>query len=129
MIEAMDSKNQRNPFLSPTSDSLSDATGISVDFVPIMRRWDWLRLFYNAVLFIEVVALALFVRPMVFQDIAFIPAMCLGAAVANLCFTTGPAIEAYGTYYRVWHPFMTFGLYFVGLAISMVLAFGTVMGF
>ena len=124
----METEAQTNPFSSPSSESLSDATGVSVDFVPIMRRWDRLRLFYNGVLFTEVLGVAIFVRPNVFVDVGFFPVMCLGALGANLCFTTGPAIEAYGTYYRMWHPLMTFALYFAGLGLSMLLAFGTVMG-
>lgn len=118
-----------NPFLSPNSDSLSDATGITVDFVPIMRRWDRLRLFYNGVLFAEVLGMVVFVRPNILFDIGFFPIMLVAAAIANLCFTIGPAIEAYGTYYRVWHPIMTFGLFLAGLGGSMILAFGTIMGF
>ncbi|MEO1524490.1 MAG: hypothetical protein AAFX06_03600 [Planctomycetota bacterium] len=124
----MNHDDQANPFSSPRSEVLAEGGAISVDFVPIMRHWDRLRLFYNAVLFTEVIGVAVFVRPDVLFDIGFLPITCIGAIVANVCFMTGPAIEAYGTYYRLWHPLMTCLLFFAGLGVSMMLAFGTVLG-
>ncbi|MEL6107550.1 MAG: hypothetical protein AAFU85_16035 [Planctomycetota bacterium] len=124
----MSSDAPTNPFQSPKSDFLADATGVEVDFVPIMRRWDRLRLVYNGVLVTEVLGVAFFLRPNVLWDVGFFPVMCIAGVIANICFTTGPAIEAYGTYYGIWHPILTLGLFLAGLGGSMMLAFGTVMG-
>ena len=56
-------------------------------------------------------------------------AVVIGGLVANLCFFTGPALEAYGTRFRLWHPLVTILLFLAGLGFTALLAIASVASF
>lgn len=108
-----------NPYAAPISATSNIA---SVDFAPIIRRWERLRLYYNAIL-VSFVLLVTFVRfPGHISDPAYWAKLAFGGLIANLCFLTGPAIEGYGTRFRFWNGVMTIVLFLAGLGFSTFLA-------
>ncbi|MEM6470514.1 MAG: hypothetical protein AAF802_13240 [Planctomycetota bacterium] len=116
----METKPSSNPYSAPTVELKSHS--VSVDFSSIIRRWERLRLFYNAVL----VSIVLMVTLVAFPQHTVVPgywvSLVIGGTVANLCFMTGPAIEGYGMYFGLWNPVMTTMLFFLGLGFTALLA-------
>lgn len=125
--------NTANPYAAPSHVTVEpgadERPGPSLDFVPILRRWERLRVFYNTVLIILVLSLTIFVFPQHASVPVYWFALTLGAGVANLCFLTGPAIEAYGTYFRIWHKALTLILFLAGLGFTALLATSCVATF
>ena len=108
-----------NPYSAPTSASANIA---GVDFAPIIRRWERLRIYYNAIL-ISLVLLVTIVRfPGHVSDPAYWAKIAFFGLIANLCFLTGPAIEGYGTRLRIWNGAMTMVLFLAGLGLTAYLA-------
>ena len=114
-----------NPYASPTNDEPATQppeSTVAVDFVPIMRRWEKLRLYYNAVLILFVLFLSFVAFPRYVTDISYWAAICFGGLTANVCFLTAPAIEAYGTWLRLWNGALTTMLFLIGLGFTALLA-------
>lgn len=116
-----------NPYTAPSPDQVPEPTppfGIEevVNFVPIMRRWEFLRFFYNGLLIVLVLFVSLFFYPQQAAEPGYWVLTCIGGLVANLCYFVGPAIEAYGTRFRVWHRNMTILLFLGGLGFTGILA-------
>ena len=126
MAETSDS----NPYAAPLPEdhSLEAAKQRAqvVDFVPIMVRWERLRWFYNGSLVFFVLFISFVLFPGNTTELDFWAVVCLGGFVANLCFMTGPAIEAYGTRFGIWHPLLTWMLFLAGLAFTALLAAYTI---
>ena len=127
MTESQASNGDSNPYASPTTDSPSSAAAqATVNFVPILLRWEKLRLYYNLALALVVVLETVIFFPQQMLEPEFWVFVLIGAGVANLCFTTGPAIEAYGSYFRIWPPIFTYLLFLAGLGFTMALAVASV---
>ncbi len=111
-----------NPYSTPASATVATSNIASVDFVPIIQRWERLRICYNAILvsFVLLVTFTLCpahaLRPEYWVAIAF------AGVIANLCFLTGPAIEGYGTRFRRWNGVTTIVLFLAGLGLTGLLA-------
>ena len=111
-----------NPFRPIAPEHLSDSNQrIAVDFVPIIIRWEKLRLLYNAVLISLTVLWSNFLKPQLMLDPFFIFHICLGGMITNLCFFTGPAIEGYGRYFGIWNLGFSLALFVVGLLFTCLL--------
>ena len=122
---AKDTKS--NPYASPVSNkdavqSPQPASAVSLDFVPIMRRWERLRIYYNGVLIVFVLVLSIAISPRNAIEPVYWAAVCFGGLVANLCFFTAPTIEAYGTHFRLWNSALTNLLFLAGLGFTALLA-------
>ena len=126
---AMDTES--NPYASPASGEAAtqspDATSaVSIDFRPIMRRWERLRLWYNGVLIAFVLFLSLIVFPDNATDVGYWARVCFGGLIANVCFLIGPTVEAYGTHFRLWNGGLTILLFLAGLGLTALLALGCI---
>ena len=117
----MQANQEPNPYSAPASESVIDPT-VSLDFLPIMWRWERLRLYYNGVLVIYVLLIAITIFPAKARDLSFWFCVCLGGVLANVCYLTGPTIEAYATYFRVWNKTLTMLLFAAGLGFTALLA-------
>ena len=53
----------------------------------------------------------------------------VAALGVNVCFFAGPAIESYGTYFRIWHPVFSWLLFLAGLAVTLCVALAGVLAF
>lgn len=93
-----------------------------MDFVPILNRWERLRIVYNATLVCIVMATTFLAYPFLAKSVPFWVRIILGGVIANLFFTIAPAIEGYGTRFQIWHPLFTILLFLVGLAFASLLA-------
>ena len=117
-----------NPYASSASADTADSDkpfnsdAASVDFAPIIRRWERLRIGYNAILVAFVLLVTLVGAPGHTSVPEYWMAIAVGGVIANLCFLTGPAIEGYGTRFRVWNGIMTIVLFVAGLGFTMFLA-------
>ena len=124
----MESNPHSNPYTAP--NVASNPAGVAgVDFVPIMRRWEYLRICYNAILVAIVLVVTVPIFPQHLTDPAYWAALILGGLLANLCFLTGPAIEAYGTCFRLWNRTATMLLFLAGLGLTALLAIGSIASF
>lgn len=101
----------------------------SVDFAPILRRWERLRLYYNGFLILVVLLLIVLVFPEHLGDFEFWVCVSFGGLVANLCFLTGPALEGYGTYFRFWNSSFRMLLFLTGLGLTTLLAIFTISNY
>ena len=112
-----------NPFrptdLTTTSDGSWER---GVDFAPILHRWEKFRLWYNGVLITYTLLGSALIAPQLLIDIPFLFQICLLGALCNLCFFTGPALEAYGRYFGMWSSLLSLLLFLLGLAFTGVLA-------
>lgn len=117
----MAKNSDSNPYATPT---LAAASSAGVDFAPIIRRWERLRLYYNSIIVSGVLVVTLVQFPGHALDPGYWARIALGLAVVNLCFMTGPAIEGYGTHLRIWHGAMTIVLFLTGLGFTAFLAIG-----
>lgn len=111
------------------SDVPDDDSGLNAEtFRGIIRRWERLRLFYVGWLGVVVLGCAVLLYP-VSATLDFCVVVAIGAVIANLCFFTGPAIELYGTAFRVWDEGWTIALFLAGTALATLLALGTMVSF
>ncbi len=121
----MNNDLDHNPFRPVASENLGDSDDRpKVDFVPIIYRWEKMRLVYNAVLISFTLIWSCFVSPQLFFDPLFIFQMCVGGVLTNLCFFTGPAIEGYGRYLGFWHLSLSVALFVIGLTFTGLLTLG-----
>lgn len=116
------SKSELNPY-RPTLERLEESeTVVAVDFGPILRRWERFRLVYNGVLVTLTLVLSVIISPALLFQLPHWLALAVAGLFANLCFFTGPAIEAYGRYFRLWHIAMSYGLFLLGLLFTCAMA-------
>jgi hypothetical protein len=86
---------------------------------PIFLKWEKLRISYNVILalvFIQTQGASMsgrFLQPMVLLI------WLIGAVLANLCFLAGPLAEAYAGWLGLRSRWVTFGLFFGGVLISI----------
>ena len=118
---------ESNPYRQPIAEETKQVDQpakeiATLDFVPIIYRWERLRLFYNAALIVITIVLTLIAVPRNLLDVDFLLMIFAGGLFANLCFFIGPAIEAYGTHFRVWYGWMRAMLFWAGLILTAVLA-------
>ncbi|MCR9117764.1 MAG: hypothetical protein NXI22_12545 [bacterium] len=122
-----------NPYETPTSTSSQVAVDAGkndgCEFGVIIRRWERLRLFYNAVLMLVVLVLTAFAFPRLFGDLVFWRSLVVGAIIANVGFFAGPTGEGYGTVFKLWHPMFTTVLFIAQLGFSTLLAVVCVVGY
>ncbi len=122
-----------NPYTAPAANIGKNGTvanrGHGDNFGTIIRRWERLRLMYNAFLTIVVLLLTIVFFPTLLGDFRFWLCLVAGASIANLCFFTGPAIEGYGTHFRLWQPAFTIVLFLAGLGLATLLAVGSVAAY
>ena len=115
-----------NPYAAPSAEIGKTGKPTSKEqafhFDEIIRRWEWLRLVYNAFLVVVVLLLTFASFPILLDDVGFWFCVVFGAFTANLCFFTGPAIEGYGTHFGWWHPAFTIVLFLGGLGLATILA-------
>ncbi len=118
-----------SPVAQSNRRSLPDSDTHQIDFGAIIRKWEWLRIFYNSILITMVMLLVLFGFPGLLVDLNFLSCVLAGAIIANLCFLTAPAIEGYGTHFRLWHPLFSYVLFAAGTFFAMILAIACVLWF
>ncbi|MEM7455412.1 MAG: hypothetical protein AAF456_13760 [Planctomycetota bacterium] len=118
---------ESNPCAAPAygeraTETPQSASTASIDFLPIMRRWERLRLYYNGALIVLVLFLSFVVFPRNASDIGYWFSVCFGGLIANLCYLTAPTIEAYGIHFRLWNGTLTTVLFLAGLGFTALLA-------
>lgn len=118
---AMTTEKASNPYSAPVA---SDPVPIevSLDFLPIMKRWERLRLAYNGLLVPYVFLYSIAFFPGKAVQLSFWICICLGGILANVCYLTAPTVEAYGTYFKLWAPVLTTLLFVTGLGVTALLA-------
>ena len=128
--QSQGNQTSANPYAAPPTAPVREPVPRDVvDFGPIIRRWEKLRLIYNAILSVEVLLLCVVTVPQNLVDIGFWVATMAGAVGANICFTFGPAVEGYCTFLRIWHSSFTLLLFLAGLFLAMMLAYTCVVNF
>ena len=100
-----------------------------VDFQPIMRHWEKLRLFYNAALVAYVLLVSFIGLPGHSLQIDYWFMICICGVAANLCFFAAPALEAYATCFGLWNQAMTMLLFLAGLGFTALLATGCMVSY
>ena len=125
---------ESNPYSSRSSNDdlqhkLPGASQTGLDFVPIMRRWERLWLYYNGTLILFVLFLSFVAFPDHATDIEYWLVLCVGGVIANLCFLIAPTIEAYGTYFRLWNSAFTILLFLAGLGLTALLALSCIVSY
>lgn len=124
-----------NPYAAPPAsattaeDEALRAGRPRVEFGPILRRWERLRIYYNGLLISLVLLISFLVVPQHVDKLGYWVAIVFGGVIANLCFLTGPAIEGYGRHFRLWNGILTAMLFLVGLGLSAALAIGCIAMF
>ena len=114
-----------NPYeatLAPAREAVS-ASKRELDFGRILKRWEKLRIVYNAVLVVWSIALLFYTS----APPGIIIALPLGGMLANLLYLLGPAIEAYMTWFGYWHATATYVLFGLGLAFTAILAAAAIL--
>ncbi len=124
--ESEASQYRPNPY-SPSNlgiefDEHDQVIKFQVDFAPILHRWEKYRLVYNGVLICHTLFFTVLLVPQMLPRPLYWMQLALGGLVTNLCFFTGPAIEGYGRYFRVWNVGMSLALFSFGLLFSGFLA-------
>jgi hypothetical protein len=124
--------NHLNPYAAPSaaaswSSDDSPWSADRVDFTAIIRRWEKLRVFYNATLVSVVLLLVVIVFPARLADAVFWAEVVAGAVLANLAYLAGPTLEGYGRYFGIWTNFMTTLLFVVGTWFATMLAIGSIV--
>lgn len=123
-------ERQDNPYAATAIDNpTSSNAALRCDFGPIARRWERLRILYNAILAAGVLLCTLAAKFEARTDPVYWAAILIGAFIANLCYLTGPAIEAYGMLYRVWNPVFTILLFLAGTAFAGLLAIASIAAY
>ncbi len=122
-----------NPFRSPSPEQEASSagqpkssTGI-VDFRNIIVVWERLRLFYNGLLVVYVLAITFALRRQLLSAPDFWGVLLICAFVANVCFFIGPAIEGYARYFFGWHIILSILLFLAGLLFTALAASGMVV--
>ncbi len=121
-----------NPYSAPTVEEETHKLPhkqVGVDFSVIILRWERLRIYYNAILAIWVILLAIVFVPQHAGEARFWIAVLTGAVIANACYFAGPLIEGYGMFFRKWNSVCTAILFLAGLAFCAVLAAGCVVSY
>jgi hypothetical protein len=103
-------------------DTSESRSATVVDFAPILRRWERLRIVYNVTLIGIVIAFTLIAFPFLFGSVPFWVRVIFGAIIANTCYFIAPAIEGYGTLFQVWNSAFSILLFLAGLAFTSLLA-------
>lgn len=117
----MQSTPDSNPFRPAVLDSV-DSSGLpTVDFAPILHRWERYRLWYNGVLIAYTLLWSALMTPDTLLEGLFWFHLCFLGAVCNLCFFLGPAIEAYGRYFQLWNRVLSLVLFLAGLTLTGLL--------
>lgn len=118
----MQSNLEANPFRPTYLPSGSENAGqLGVDFAPILHRWEKYRLWYNGVLITYTLLWSALIAPQLLLEPLFWFHICLLGALCNVCFFTGPALEAYGRYFGMWSSILSLLLFLAGLAFTGVL--------
>lgn len=85
----------------------------------VVVTWERLRLLYNAILAGTTLLLSLFQLAALFRPAALIT--LLSAAIgANACFTAGPLVDGYLSWFGVRHRGITVALFVAGVIVSIV---------
>ncbi|MEM8669152.1 MAG: hypothetical protein AAGG48_16640 [Planctomycetota bacterium] len=108
-----------NPYTTPTAESERHS---HLDFAPILFRWEKLRIGYNVVLVLGVLAVTLLGFPRNLLLPEYWMSVAFGGLLANVFFFLGPAFEAYGTYFKFWNSTLTVLLFLAGLGLTALLA-------
>lgn len=121
------SEPKSNPYAAPPTEADGPKPNVQedFDFGDILRRWERLRIVYNAVLIVW--TLFLLVLLMGRTPVALMVAVPFGGLLANLLYLLGPAIEAYVTWFGFWHRSMTYILFLAGLGFTALLALGVLI--
>jgi hypothetical protein len=98
-----------------------------VDFGAIVRRWERMRPWYNAVLVAITLLIVVARFPWRLADPIFWIVIGILAVAANACYFAGPLAEGYGRFLRLWNDAFTPLLFLAGTAFAALLAFGAMV--
>lgn len=90
----------------------------------VFRAWERLRLWYNLILVVTTVLIGLRIGrvPVSLADVPhFVVGLLPLAVAANVCFFTGPAIEAYVNWLGAGSPWIRPVIFTAGVVISLLL--------
>ena len=92
----------------------------TIDFGSVIRRWEWLRIFYNCISATVLLLFVFMVYPKHIPDLDFWFVVCVCGVAANLCYLAGPAVEGYGTHFKLWKPIYTNLLFTAGTFLYLI---------
>lgn len=105
---------------------IADPAGLA----SMIARWEWLRIIYNAILAIEVIAVlslgAVYGR---LVSLDSLKGLVVGAVVANVCYCAGPVFNAYLHWLGCRGRAATFSLFAFGTCVAMFLTLLSVLVF
>ena len=108
-----------NPYVAGSSETPAPDVHPDLDFGTIIRRWERLRIVYNAVLIPWVLGILLVSQT---APPGVIVMVVPAGILANLLYLLGPAVEAYITWFGLWHVSLTALLFLAGLGFTAVIA-------
>lgn len=92
------------------------------NFGLVILRWESLRVAYNVVLVVTCLLFTLLADPENFRDPEFWMYLAIGAAVTNVLFLVGPAVDGYLTWWGVWTAPLALLMFFAGTGLTIYLA-------
>lgn len=121
-----------NPYAAPKFPEASDRIHGSdsddvVDFRKIVKRWEFLRLFYNLGLATVSIVATLMIRPEAVLIPDFIACVLLGGVIANVAYFAGPLVQGYVSTLRLWHPQFEMLIFVGGTGLNSLLAVGCIL--
>ncbi len=92
---------------------------LDLDFGTIIKRWERLRIVYNAVLIPWVLAILLTSQT---APPGIVLMIVPAGILANLFYLLGPAVESYMTWFGFWHGSLTLLVFIAGLGFTALMA-------
>jgi len=121
-----------NPYAAPqlVETSSTDDRAAQARFLAALGpfvAWERLRIWYNLILMVVVVATALPLRPLWFSDRLLF--YCIeGAILANICFCVGLVAESYLRIVGWWRDWHRIALFIMGTLLAALLASSGIAG-
>lgn len=123
-------KRPYNPYAAPQLTEAGACTEAAptdvVDFRVIMKRWEYLRIFYNLILVAVTVAATLLLQPTEFLHPALMQSVFTGGIIANVAYFAGPLVEGYASSLRLWREGFFITVFVLGTILNCLLAVGCV---
>ena len=112
-------ETSENPYSSQLSQDSAALPALDLDFGTILKRWERLRIVYNAILIPWVLVILLLSQT---ASPGIIILVVPAGLLANLLYLLGPAVESYMTWFGFWHDSLTILAFLSGLGFTAIMA-------
>ena len=94
----------------------------TVDFRVVVKRWELMRIAYNVILIFWCLLIGLIYHRNFVLNPEFILMLLVGGCVSNTCYFIGPMIEGYASVFRIWHRYLSYATFALGLMLTALAA-------